>query len=247
MTKLSDDLRTLSYEAFIYFYPLVTMDITRLQTINRTGPGAGPPNQFNHMRQYPTAGFRAVVRPNFDTLYSSAWLDLAHGPVVLDVADTDDRYFMLPMIDMWTDVFANPGKRTSGTGAQKYVIVGPGHAGPLPQGIPVIYAPTPHVWIVGRTQTDGPADYHAVHTVQDGYTLSPLVAPPAPFVRNEGYDVTTEPLHKVNAMGAVEYLTYAAELLKVNPPHPTDFSQLARREPPYLTSAQRSSSSADGG
>lgn len=228
MTTLSSDLRTLSYEAFIYFYPLVTMDVSRLQTINRVGVGAGPPNQFNHIREYPAADFRAVVRPNFDTLYSSAWLDLTHGPVALDVADTNDRYFMLPMIDMWTDVFANPGKRTSGTGAQKYLIVGPGHVGPLPHDVPVIHAPTPYVWIIGRTQTNGPADYDAVHTVQDGYTLTPLVPPPAPYTRDEGYDVTTEPLRKVNAMDALDYFGYAADLLKTNPPHPTDFSILAR-------------------
>lgn len=228
MSTLSADLRTLSYEAFIYFYPLVTMDVTRLQSINRTGLGAGPPNQFNHIRQYPDADFRAVVRPNFDTLYSSAWLDLTGGPVVLGVPDTDDRYFMLPLIDMWTDVFANPGKRTSGTGAQKYVIVGPGPVGPLPQDVPVIKAPTPYVWIIGRTQTNGPADYDAVHAVQDGYTLTPLVPPAAPYARDESYDVTTEPLRKVNGMEAVDYLSYAADLLTVSPPHPTDFSILAR-------------------
>ncbi|WP_431232643.1 DUF1254 domain-containing protein [Mycolicibacterium psychrotolerans] len=226
MTTLSSDLRTLSYEAYIYFYPLVTMDVSRLQTLNRSGIGAGPPNEFHHIRQYPDANFRAVVRPNFDTLYSSAWLDLTHGPVILGVPDTDDRYFMLPLLDMWTDVFANPGKRTSGTGAQRYVIVGPGHGGELPQDIPAIHAPTPYVWIIGRTQTNGPADYPAVHAVQDGYTLTPQAAPT--FARDEAYDVTTEPLRLVNGMAALDYLSYAADLLAVNPPHPTDFSILAR-------------------
>ncbi|MBI3691897.1 MAG: DUF1254 domain-containing protein, partial [Mycolicibacterium aromaticivorans] len=226
MSTLSADLRTLSCEAFIYFYPLVTMDVTRLQSVNRTGVGSGPPNQFNHIRQYPDADFRAVVRPNFDTLYSSAWLDLTAGPVILDVPDTDDRYFMLPLLDMWTDVFANPGKRTSGTGPQRYVIAGPGHTGELPQDIPVIHAPTPYVWVIGRTQTNGPADYPAVHAVQDGYTLTALA--PSTFVRDEAYDVTTEPLRTVNGMAALDYLSYAADLLRVNPPHPTDFSILAR-------------------
>ncbi|MGY4709860.1 DUF1254 domain-containing protein [Mycolicibacterium sp. CBM1] len=228
MGTLSCDLRTLAYEAYVYFYPLVTMDVTRRQTINRSGPGTGPPNQFHHVRQYPDAEFRSVVRPNFDTLYSSAWLDLTHGPVLLDIPDTDDRYFMLPMIDMWTDVFANPGKRTSGTGAQRYVIAGPGPTGALPPGVPLITAPTPHVWIIGRTQTNGPADYGAVHMVQDGYRLTPLVTPSTPFVKDDEYDVATEPVRVVNGMGTVDYLSYAVELLATNPPHPTDFSILAR-------------------
>jgi len=230
VSTLSDDLRTLAYEAFVYLYPLVTMDVTRLQVRNMpegTGPGSGPPNRFSHLRAFPTADFRAVVRPNFDTLYSSAWLDLTAGPVKLTAPDTDDRYYMLPCLDMWTDVFANPGKRTTGTDAGEWIVVGPGYGGELPAGLPVITAPTPHVWIIGRTQTNGVADYPAVHAVQDGYVVTPLGD--APEVRvDPDHDVTTEPLTTVNGMAALDFFAYAAELLTVNPPHLTDFSQLAR-------------------
>ena len=230
MSTLSDDLRTLSYEAALYFYPLVTMDITRLQAINApagTKPGFGPPNEFHHFRAFPTADFRNVVRPNFDTLYSSAFLDLTAGPVILHTPDTDDRYYMLPLIDMWTDVFANPGKRTTGTDAKDFVVTGPGYTGELPDGLPVIAAPTPYVWIIGRTQTNGPADYDAVHKVQDGYSITPVGEAPNHVVDPE-YDTTTEPLKLVNNMSTADFFTYAADLLAVNPPHPTDFSQLAR-------------------
>lgn len=230
MSTLADDLHTLSYEAFVYFYPLVTMDVTRLQLLNMpegSGPGSGPPNRFSHMRAFPTADFRAVVRPNFDTLYSSAWLDLTAGPVTLTAPDTDDRYYMLPCVDMWTDVFANPGKRTTGTDASTWVVVGPGYTGELPAGLPVIEAPTPYVWIIGRTQTNGVADYPAVHTVQDGYEITPL-GEESTFVVDPNHDVTTEPLKVVNGMAALDYFAYAADLLAVNPPHATDFSQLAR-------------------
>src|SRR5215470_15643621 len=144
MSTLSSDLRTLSREAYLYLYPLVTMEVTRRQSRNVTAgqrPGFGPANRFNHVREFPGADFRSVVRPNFDTLYSSAWIDLTGGPVQINVPDSDDRYFMLPMLDMWTDVFANPGKRTTGTGAQEYVVVGPGYVGELPAGKPVIEAP----------------------------------------------------------------------------------------------------------
>jgi hypothetical protein len=219
VTTLSDDLRTLSREAFVYFYPLVTMDVTRLSF--------GSPNVFTHLREFPPADFRAVVRPNFDTLYSIAWLDLNAGPVILHIAGTDDRYFMLPMLDMWSDVFANPGKRTTGTAAAGFLVTGPGYLGEVPAGLEVIEAPTPHVWIIGRTQTDGPADYPAVHAVQDGYRIEIPGAATA-LVPESDQVASGEPLAIVNTMDVMDYFAYAAKLLAVNPPHPTDFSILAR-------------------
>ena len=230
MSKLSDDLRTLSYEAALYFYPLVLMDITRLQALNAPAgskPMTGPPNEFHHMRAFPSADFRGVVRPNFDTLYSSAWLDLTAGPVIVHAPDTEDRYYMLPMLDMWTDVFANPGKRTTGTGAQDFVVMSPDHAGEVPPDLPVISAPTPYVWIIGRTQTNGPDDYPNVHRVQDGYGITPVSRAPE-YVLQAGYDTTTEPLRVANGMDPLDFFSYAARLLATNRAHPTDFSIVAR-------------------
>jgi len=229
MSLLSGDPRSLSYDAYAYLYPLVMMEVSRRQAINVEAdakPGFGPPNQFHHLRAFPSAEFRAVVRPNFDTLYSSAWLDLTAGPVVVHAPDTGDRYYMLPMLDMWTDVFANPGKRTTGTGTQDFVVVGPGYQGTLPDGKPVIEAPTPWVWMIGRTQTNGPADYAAVNAIQDGYTITPLQE--TAHTIDPSHVTTTEPLRLVNGMSATAFFTYACEALLVNPPHASDFSILAR-------------------
>ncbi|UFR00125.1 DUF1254 domain-containing protein [Streptomyces sp. Go40/10] len=230
MTKLADDLRTLSREAYVYLYPLVTMDVTRERCVSVPAglqPGSGPPNQFHHIREFPSADFRDVVRPNFDTLYSAAWLDLTHGPVDVSVQDTEDRYFLLPMLDMWTDVFAAPGKRTTGTGAQRYTLVMNGDQVADAQDATIIQAPTPYVWVIGRTQTNGPDDYKFVNAVQDGYTVTPRT--PAPGETEQRSEpAAEEPLSFVNGLSAVEFFHRGAELLRLHPPHATDFSVLAR-------------------
>lgn len=223
-------------EAYVYFYPLVTMDVTRRQMTNiEPGkmPGRGPMNSFTHVRSYPSPDFKEVVRPNFDTLYSLAWLDLTKEPLIVSMPDTGGRYYLLPMLDMWSDVFAVPGKRTTGTAAARFAVVAPGWKGTVPKGIEPIQSPTSFVWIIGRTQTNGPADYDAVHKVQDGYGLTPLSqwgkpAMPAPFKADPTVDMKTPPLDQVNHMPAKAYFTYAAELMKLNPPHVTDWSMIAR-------------------
>ena len=212
------------------------MDLTRKQLINldpKVSQMGGPANAFTHIRAFPTAEMRAVVRPNFDTLYSSAWLDLTNGPVVVSTADTGGRYFLLPMLDMWTDVFAVPGKRTNGTGAANFVLIPPGWSGNLPQEVERIDAPTPYVWIIGRTQTNGVKDYDAIHKIQDSYKITLLAdwgKPPRMIEQkiDAAVDTKTEPLRQVNEMPALEYFKYAAELMKQNPPHVTDWSIIAR-------------------
>lgn len=234
-SALSPAVHAIAIDGFCYFYPLVLMDITRRQTTNLPPgkkPGYGPANSFSHMRAYPDANMRIVVRPNFDTLYSSAWLDLTEEPVVISAPDTSGRYYLLPMLDMWTDVFASPGWRTSGTGAQKLVVVPPGWSGSLPKEAKCIDAPTPpYVWIIGRIQINGPEDYHEVHKIQDAMSITPLSQlgkqSQDPTVKTDPtIDMNSEPLKIVQNMSAEEF--YGVQLLELHAPHITDWSLLAR-------------------
>jgi len=225
------EAQQIAAEAYVYAYPLVLMDITRRLSIN-SDTGA-PMNMFSHMREYPPGDFKEVIRPNFDTLYSSAWLDLTKEPVIVSTPNTQGRYYLLPMMDMWTDVFSVPGSRTSGTQEGHFAVTGPDWIGKLPMGVTQIPSPTPFVWIIGRTQTNGAKDYAAVHKVQDGYKLTPLsdwgMAPKAiKATFDPSVDMKTPPVRQVNDMPAKQFFSYAAELMKVHHPHMTDGSILMR-------------------
>ncbi|WP_036049267.1 DUF1254 domain-containing protein [Bradyrhizobium sp. Tv2a-2] len=225
-------------DAYVYAYPIVTMEVSMRQSTNvpdaKTIPLRAPINQFAHARNYPRAEDRDVVRYNFDTLYSPAWLDLGREPIVLSVPDTAGRYYLLPMLDMWTDVFSVVGSRTTGTKAGDFALVGPGWSGSLPDGMTKIVAPTQTIWILGRTQTNGPADYENVHKVQDGYKLTPLsrwgksYTSPTSAPTNPTIDNKTPPLVQVNRMDGVTVLSRFAELAMKNPPHSNDYPILFR-------------------
>ena len=231
-----DEAHAIGVDAYLYFYPLVTMDVTRKQLTNTEPSKAslgGPVNYFANIPEFPAADMRAVVRPNFDTLYSSGWLDLTKGPMVVSAPDTNGRYYLLPMLDMWTNVFASPGWRTTGTGAGNFLVTPPGWSGTMSAKFTRIDAPTPYVWIIGRTKTDGPPDYEAVHKIQDGYKITPLSQwskePAKPEVTiDPDIDMKTPPKIQIDTMKGGAYFAYAAELLKLHPPHITDQPMIAR-------------------
>jgi hypothetical protein len=226
----AQEAHDIAVDSYIYFYPLLSMDITRKQFTNiEAGKefGKGPMNVFVNVPAYPPGDFKGVVRSNFDTLYSIAWLDLTKGPLVVSAPDTDGRYYLLPMLDMWSDVFASPGWRTTGTQAGNFLLTPPGWVGTTPAGITPIAAPTPYVWIIGRTRTDGPQDYDAVHKIQAGYRVTPLsnwgkTPEPVTVKIDPSVDMKTPPKTQVDTMAGNKYFTYGAELLKLHPPHITD-------------------------
>jgi len=212
------DVQQVAERAYVYAYPLVLLQET-MQVL--------PPNHLAHVSAFPDASFRLIVRPNADTLYSNAWLDVSKEPMLLHVPDSGGRFYLLQFMDAWTETFADPGKRKTGTSEAWFALVGPGWRGQLPPHVTRLDAPTNQIWLLGRTQTNGAGDYDNVHTFQHGMLLVPLSQfpgksePAHPPVARPSETGSPVP-ERIKAMDAVQFFTLFARALKANPPHKED-------------------------
>lgn len=223
-------------EAYIYAYPLVTMEMTRRVITNVAEPKGtrAPMGHMIKLRQYPDAKFRDVTAPNADTLYTTSFFDVGDEPWVVSLPDLNGRYALFPLLDGWTTVFDVPGKRTTGTEAQTFVVTGPGWEGTVPKGMRQYKSPTSIVWLLGRIYCTGtPEDYVEVHKLQDQIKLAPLSAwgkdwkPPQSKV-DPAIDMKSSVRDQVNKMDAAEYFALFADLLKRNPPTAADAPMVAK-------------------
>ncbi|APR79442.1 putative exported protein [Minicystis rosea] len=230
LQQVESEAAAIAEEAFVYGYPLALMAVTEQQMT--TAPASSwfgaPLNRFRHADRTPGPADRIVIRPNTDTLYSSAWLDLSRGPVLLRVPDSGGRYYVLQMMDAWTNVFAAPGTRTTGDGPHTFAIVGPRWEGTLPPGIEPIQAPTNTVWIIGRTLLRGPEDLPAARWFQQQITLTP---PFGSTPVTPGLPLRGTPPEVVAAMDGTTFLRLLAARMRFDPPPQRDaplLAQLAR-------------------
>jgi len=217
--------------AYVFGLPLVLMDITRRQlTDPLLGAKSGiwaPINQFKSLSSFPDASFKSVVRPNADTYYSTACLDLSREPIILSVPNTHGRYYMMPMLDAYTNVFASPGTRTTGNEAGNFLISAPGWNGTVPVGVKEIKAPTSMAWIIGRTKVNSKEDgAKIVVPIQKGYKLTPLSAwgktynPPKAMA--DSTVPTGSPNEIVKKMPVEYFFNYINGLMVNNPPADAD-------------------------
>lgn len=223
--------------AYVYGFPLVMMDLTKEAStaVPTAGEFTAPVNQFSVMTHYPDASFRAVARTGLDTLFAVAWADLDAEPLVLSVPDTGGRYYVIALFDMWSNVFASIGMRTTGTAAAHFLIAGRGWKGTPPADVKATFrSPTRFVWVNGQMQANGPQDYDAVNTLQKQYRLTPLSAwgqawtPPAEVPVAAGADVKTPPMERLRSMDAGAYFGRLARLMNDNPPAAADGPMLEK-------------------
>src|SRR6266542_5775205 len=207
------DAPRIAREAYIYGYPLVTFDMVKRQQTNVAAPDAehAPMGQVVKMRSYPAVDNHCCAAPNADTLYTEVWLDVSKEPWVFSIPDMGDRYYIMPMLEGWSEVFEVASSRINGGKPQAYVITGPGWSGALPQGTTQVRSPTGMVCILGRIYCTGtPEDYDAVHALQDKFSVYPLSAygkPYTPPVVDASVDMKTAGRKLVNDLDIDAYFS----------------------------------------
>lgn len=232
----AEQLRDTAIDAYVYAYPMVLMEMTRRASTNVQTPIAGraPMNQFGHRTAFPDPRATDVAWPSTDTLSSSLWYDVSREPLIVQVPAAGERYYLLSMLDMWTDAYASRGTRTTGGGAQTFAIVGPYWQGALPPGVDMVRSPTGSGWMIARVQTGGPDDYQNVNQFQAALTVTPLAQWGKPFrmtgsaTVNPAWSAQQSPAEQVAAMDAASYFNLFADLLRSNPPHANDYPMLDR-------------------
>jgi hypothetical protein len=181
----TQDLASAALAAVLFTLPLYEMSRMRSATAARRDSagnvaGSSPEstwrwaNQWVHTRELLSPRNRAVVTPNNDTLYSSTWLDLAPGPLLLHVPPMPGRYFVLGLLDFYTNPFAYVGTRTTGNDGGVFLLHGPDWDGAVPDGVQAIACPTDSTWLIGRILVDGADDVAQVVALQDRLELRPL-------------------------------------------------------------------------
>src|SRR5205807_6827969 len=153
-------------------------------------------------------------------------------------------YYLMQLMDAWTETISSPAKRTTGTRDKCIAIVGPGWKRDLPVAEERIACPTNTAWLLGRTQTNGPSDYDFVHKIQSGFKLVPLsrytsarsaeVQTPDPALlistrkAIQARLAAPPPPVQAERMSAVEFFGLVAELLKTTSPHLGDESMMGQ-------------------
>lgn len=232
-----NEAQAIAADAYLYAYPLLVMDTARRVQTNTTVPdndmGAGAPlNQFSHMSRASDALLHGVAYPDVDALTSSLWFDVSKEPLLIDVPEAGNRYYLMSLADMWTDVFAAPGTRTTGGEHHVFAIAAADWHGTLPKNVELLRATTPAGRLLLRIRLNGTADLPAARTLQSGFTATPLSRwgkkyqpPPGTFDVAMSRQTAAD---QVATLSAADFLAAFSDLAGKYPPHANDTPMLQR-------------------
>lgn len=196
----------LAGQAYIYGYPLLEFE--------RFRSGVPSLNTLSSLTTFAKPDIVPIWRPNTDTLYSRAVLDLGNGPVVLSVPDMGERYYSFQLNDPYTNVAGYIGTRTTGSAAGLFAITWDGGPQTAIADAQIISVPYRNMMLLGRTLAGDESDQQQAIALMNQYALTPIGSAGAP-------PAATPP---VTGLAALDAISAAMEL---NPPPARDADQLA--------------------
>ncbi|MBC5648887.1 DUF1254 domain-containing protein [Christensenella tenuis] len=220
-------------EAYIFAYPLVLLDLIREMATNTEAPTheKAPINQLFHARDLATPEMASLTRPNVDTVYSQAYLDLREEPMLFWKPEVS-RYCTIQVFDGYSNTPCILGTgEIGGNGAVTYAFTGPSFKGTLPDGVIMVPMDTNLVWLLIRTRILGREDLPVVHEIQNAMKIYPLSAygkaytPPRGVYTKEKDFVA---LKRIGTMDVQEFFDRFNRLAVDNPASPQDAPALEK-------------------
>ena len=166
------------------------------------------------------------VTPNVNVIYGFGFLDLGPEPIILTVPDSNGRYYLVEIVDMYSNAFAYAGGLETGYKGGKFALVGPGFKGTLPAGVQRIDCPTRWTLIQPRVHVINPADLPAAQKVMHEITVQGLAkftgqpAPSAPVYNYALPKVTDakQPASAMNFTDPLQFWEIFSDVINENPP-----------------------------
>jgi hypothetical protein len=174
--------RLVARDAYFWAWPMVNMYNKRLAFSHAPEPGLlggimpfAPLNGLSMLSDYVEPTERNVACPNQDVVYGAGLLALDVSPVVVQVPDFANRFWVYQVVDLRTDSFADLGAMYASEPGF-YLLVGPQWTGPVPEGITKVFRAKTSTGFVGPRvfRDDTPQDRAAVQAVLQGIDVYPL-------------------------------------------------------------------------
>lgn len=229
---MKKNLETFSYslalQAANWGLPIVIMYNLRYNDALKKG-AKSKPNQIWRLEDITTpelAKKAGYVTPNVNVIYGFGFLDLSDEPIILSVPDSNDRYYMVQLVDMYTNSFAYVGGVATGYKGGKFALVGPDWKGELPAGVTRIDAPTSWILIQPRVHVKNESDLSEAKKVLNNITVKGLAEynggkPTAPKSYTFMQPDLTNPALPVSAVDfkdPLQFFEIMSAAINANPP-----------------------------
>lgn len=217
-TSNYEEAREVARQAYIFAFPM--LENYRTMVLQAVIPNSF--NEFEHLQGLLGPEFREIARPNNDTLFSAAWLDLRNEPVIIEIPSICERYFSVQFIDMYTHNFAYAGTRTTGCRKLTVMVNGPSSFVETSNEVDEVFTSEGNfVFCIVRISVNPemPGDIDAVMKIQNNFKIEPFGAFYGSQTSSSNKSIAFPHFsqEKAESAGFISYLNFLLGQLEIHP------------------------------